>query len=133
MAALATEKGSAAVAERMVPKVLGRSTMQTQLPLVEQVREMMMRQAVPGIVGALQAMRDRPDSTALLPSINVPTLVVVGQEDELTPPAQARAMAAAIPSASITVIPGAGHITPLEAPIAVSRLFAEFLEGVRES
>lgn len=133
MAALVREKGAAAVAERMLPKVLGRSTLQTQLPLVEQVREMMARQPVPGIVGALEAMRDREDATALLPTIDVPTLVVVGQEDDLTPPPLARAMAAAIPSASITAIPGAGHITPLESPTAVSRLFAEFLEGVRES
>jgi YbgC/YbaW family acyl-CoA thioester hydrolase len=133
MAALAGEKGAAAVAERMLPRVLGRTTMQTQPPLVEQVREMMARQPLPGIVGALQAMRDRADATTLLPTIDVPTLVVVGQEDELTPPAQARAMAAAIPSGAITTIPGAGHITPLESPTAVSRLFAEFLEGVRES
>jgi pimeloyl-ACP methyl ester carboxylesterase len=88
------------------------------------------RAPVQGIVGALAAMRDRPDSTPHLGAIDVPTLVVVGEEDELTPPAVARAMTSAIPSAAMTTIPGAGHLAPLEAPTAVSRVIAEFLEAV---
>jgi pimeloyl-ACP methyl ester carboxylesterase len=132
MAELARAKGAPAVAERMVPKLLGRTTRQSQPPLVQQVQQMIARAPVAGIVGALEAMRDRPDSTSLLPSITVPTLVVVGQEDEVTPPASARAMANAIPDAAITTIAGAGHVSPLEAPTAVSRVMAEFLEAVRE-
>jgi pimeloyl-ACP methyl ester carboxylesterase len=99
---------------------------------VEQVREMMARAPLPGVVGALGAMRDRADATSLLPEIAVPTLVVVGQEDEMTPPATARALTDAIPSAAMTVIPGAGHLAPLEAPTAVTRVCAEFLEAMRE-
>jgi 3-oxoadipate enol-lactonase len=132
LAALARAKGAMAVAERMLPKLLGRSTRQTQPQLVQQVTEMIARAPVAGIVGALEAMRDRADSTALLSSIAVPTLVVVGQEDELTPPADARALADAIPNATLTTIAGAGHISALEAPTAVSRVLAEFLEAVRE-
>jgi pimeloyl-ACP methyl ester carboxylesterase len=75
-------------------------------------------------------MRDRVDATALLPTIDVPTLIVVGEEDELTPPAHSRAMTAAIPSAAMTTIAAAGHLAPLEAPSAVSRVMAEFLEAV---
>jgi 3-oxoadipate enol-lactonase len=131
MAELARRNGSEAIAERMVPRLLGRSTHQTQPQVVQQVREMIIRSAPHGIAGALRAMRDRPDSTELLATIDVPTLVVVGQEDELTPPAAARTMTAAIPSGAITVIAGAGHVTPLEAPIALSRVMAEFLEAVR--
>ena len=121
-------EGAAAVAERMVPRLLGRSSQQTQPNVVEQVRAMIARTPVAGIVGALEAMRDRPDSTPLLPTIDVPTLVVVGAEDEMMPPTSARAMAAAIPSAAMTAIPGAGHLAPLEAPTAVTRVIAEFLE-----
>lgn len=132
VAALARARGAMAVADRMVPKLLGKTTRQTQPQLVQQVTEMIARAPVAGIVGALEAMRDRPDSTALLPSITVPTLVVVGQEDELTPPANARALVDAIPKAALTTIAGAGHISALEAPTAVSRVFAEFLEAVRE-
>jgi YbgC/YbaW family acyl-CoA thioester hydrolase len=130
-ARLAETQGAAAIAERMIPRLLGRSTQQTQPQVVERLKEIIGRASVPGIVGALRAMRDRPDSTPLLASIDVPTLVVVGQEDELTPPALAKAMTSAIPSAAMTVIPGSGHVTPLEAPTAVSRVFAEFLEAVR--
>ena len=130
-AELAQEKGAAAIAERMIPRLVGRSTQQTQPQMVERLREIIGRASVPGIVGALRAMRDRADSTPLLASIDVPTLVVVGQEDELTPPALAKAMTEAIPSAAMTTIPGAGHVTCLEAPTAVSRVLAEFLEAMR--
>jgi YbgC/YbaW family acyl-CoA thioester hydrolase len=128
---IAQAEGSRAVAERMLPRVLGRTTQQTQPVLVEQVREMMARAPVAGVIGALGAMRDRADSTPLLPSIDCPTLVVVGQEDEMTPPSVARALADAIPSAALTMIPSAGHLSPLEAPTAVSRVLAEFLEHAR--
>lgn len=130
MAALAASEGATALAGRLVPRLLGRSTQQTQPQLVRPLHETIARAPVAGIVGALRAMRDRPDSTALLASIDVPTLIVVGQEDELTPPELSKAMTAAIPSAAMTIIPAAGHLAPLEAPTAVSRVFGEFLEAV---
>jgi YbgC/YbaW family acyl-CoA thioester hydrolase len=130
MIEVARSAGASAVAERMLPRLLGRTTHRTQPPLVQQVREMISRQSVSGIIGALGAMRDRPDSTPLLATIDVPTLVVVGEEDEVTPPALARAMTSAIPSAALTTIAAAGHFAPLEAPSAVSRVMAEFLEAV---
>jgi YbgC/YbaW family acyl-CoA thioester hydrolase len=133
MMALANEQGVGVVAERLLPRVLGRTTQLTQPHVVEQVREMMNRTSVAGMVGALRAMRERPDSTPLLPAIDVPTLVVVGQEDEMTPAVVAKAMTDAIPSAAMTIIAGAGHLSPLEAPSAVSRVLAEFLEHVRDS
>ena len=131
MARVAETRGPAAVAERMLPRLLGRTTQQTQPQLVQEVREMILRAPAHGIAGALRAMRDRSAATDLLGTINVPTLVVVGQEDELTPPALARGLTDAIPAAAMTTIAGAGHVVPLEAPSAVSRVFAEFLEAVR--
>ena len=127
---VARTEGAASVADRMVPRLLGRSSQLTQPQVVHQVRAMVERTPVAGLVGALGAMRDRPDSTPLLPTIDVPTLVVVGAEDEVTPPAASRAMAAVIPSAAMTTIPGAGHLSPLESPTAVTRVMAEFLEAV---
>jgi pimeloyl-ACP methyl ester carboxylesterase len=131
-ARIAETRGADAVAERMLPVLLGSMTRQTQPQVVQQVREMMVKAPVAGIVGALKAMKERPDSTSLLGSIDVRTLVVVGEEDALTPPAVAREMTAAIPAAAMTTIAGAGHIAPLEAPTAVTRVIAEFLEVVRE-
>jgi 3-oxoadipate enol-lactonase len=127
---VARKEGPGAVGERMVPRLLGRTTQRTQPHLVPQVRQMAGRWSAPGIVGALTAMRDRSDSTPLLQTIDIPTLVVVGQEDEVTPPALARAMTSAIPSAAMTTIAAAGHLAPLETPSAVSRVMAEFLEAV---
>jgi pimeloyl-ACP methyl ester carboxylesterase len=92
---------------------------------------MINRTPIPGLVGALRAMRDRPDSTPLLGGINVPTLVVAGEEDKITPAEGMRAMAQAIPGAQFAAIPAAGHLAPLEQPLATSRTLADFLEGLR--
>ncbi len=116
-AATAREQGAEAIAETMLPKVLGAPTLAGVPATVERVRAMMAATPVAGMVGALGAMRDRPDSTPLLAELgDVPTLVIVGDEDEVTPAAQARAMADAIPGASLVIIRSAGHIPPLERP-----------------
>jgi pimeloyl-ACP methyl ester carboxylesterase len=89
---------------------------------------MILRTPVAGIIGALAAMRDRPDSESLLPSLaDIPTLIVVGEADSVTPPEQAEAMARAIPGAQLAVIRGAGHLSPMERPDEVSRRLAEFV------
>ena len=71
-----------------------------------------------GLCAALEALRDRPDSRPLLAAIRVPTLVVVGEEDAVTPPAVAESMQRAIPGSRLEVIPGAGHLVPMEQPAA---------------
>jgi pimeloyl-ACP methyl ester carboxylesterase len=71
---------------------------------------------VPGILGDLIAIAERPDSTDLLSSISIPTLVIVGQEDALTTPADAERIARGIPGAQLVVIPNAGHLSNLEQP-----------------
>ena len=73
-------------------------------------------------------MRDRTDSTALLGELDgIPTLVIVGEDDSITPPAVAREMAAGIPGARLEVISGAAHLPPLEQPRTTARLIAEFV------
>lgn len=90
---------------------------------------MRMETSVPGLVGALTAMRERPDRTAELPGITVPALVLVGAEDAVTPPAEAHALAAALPRARLAVLPGAGHLPPLETPAAFQAALVGFLAG----
>lgn len=85
-------------------------------------------QRADGIVAALQAMRDRPDRTAVLARLRCPTLVVVGADDTVTPPAEVQAMARAIPGARFVELAGAGHLANLEAPDAFHRALAEFLD-----
>jgi len=86
------------------------------------------------IAAALIGMRDRPDRTGLLASIDVPALVLCGELDVITPPASAHAMADAIPDARVEIIEGVGHMTPMEAPDAVTGALRSFLvERVRPS
>ena len=88
----------------------------------------MMRSTAPaGWIGALEAMKTRRDQTDLLPTIAVPTLVIVGESDALVPLDVAEAMAKAIPNARLEVVPGAGHVANLENPEVFNRILAEFL------
>ena len=87
-------------------------------------------QAPAGVIGALKALRDRPDATPGLGQIVVPTLVLVGRDDALTPPAQAEALAAAVPGAKLAVLDGAGHLANLERPDAFTDAVRAFLRGL---
>ncbi len=131
LAAVAEREGADAVVDRLLPKLLAPATRATQPEVVEQVREMARRWSVPGLVGALRALRDRPDSTETLRAVRVPTLVVVGSEDQISPPPVAQAMAALVPGAQCFVIPAAGHLAPLEQPLATSQVLADFIETVK--
>jgi pimeloyl-ACP methyl ester carboxylesterase len=87
---------------------------------------------VAGIVGALAAMRDREGSELLLPTLaGLPTLVVAGESDTLTPPDQARVMAQAIPGAQLVLIPQAAHLPPVEQPGETTELLRRFLDSLR--
>jgi pimeloyl-ACP methyl ester carboxylesterase len=128
LVSLARQAGSAAVVDRLLPKLLGATTRRDAPGLVESVRAMALGMPVEGMVGALVAMRDRPDSTSLLPTIDVPALVIGGVEDEITPPAGMRALAARIPGATFVDVPRAGHLAPLEQPGQVNAHLQDFLE-----
>ena len=93
----------------------------------EQVRALAAAQSTAGIANALRALRDRPDSSNMLPAIRVPTLVIVGGEDQLTPLTVARSLAGRIAGAKLEVIPGAGHISNLENPTAFNESLRKFL------
>jgi pimeloyl-ACP methyl ester carboxylesterase len=88
---------------------------------------MMCAASVDGIVGILEALLARPDSTPTLATIDVPTLIVVGDEDVIAPPKEARAMHQAIASSRLEIIPQAGHLSNLERPAAFNAVLTEFL------
>ena len=124
----ARESGAAAIAEAMLPNLLAPASRERDPALAERVRRVMTNAPVAGIVGALSAMRDRPDSTGLLSTLEgVPTLVVAGAEDRIIPPEKARAMADRISDAEFVLIPGAAHLPTLEAPEATTRAIRTFL------
>jgi pimeloyl-ACP methyl ester carboxylesterase len=90
------------------------------------------RQSSEALIGALAALAGRPDRRRDLAHLALPTLVVVGSEDLVTPPAAARVLADGIPDARLAEIPGAGHLTALERPHEVAELVAGFLQGLRD-
>lgn len=128
LAARAQREGTPAVAGELVPKLLARETQQERLDVVREVTEMIERQPVSGIIGALHALRERPDSTPLLPRIQIPVLVVAGDDDQIAPAEGMKQMAEAIPGAEFTLISAAGHLAPLEQPRDVNGAVAAFLE-----
>lgn len=82
----------------------------------ERAREIALAQDPAQVAAAVAAIRDRPDSTALLSELSVPALVVAGSDDALIPPAESVAMAKALPRAQLVLLPGVGHLPPLERP-----------------
>jgi pimeloyl-ACP methyl ester carboxylesterase len=98
--------------------------------VVRAARESALAQPITGLVTAQETIRDRVDSRPSLPTIDVPVLVLVGEEDRLTPPSDAEAMVAALPNARFSRIAGAGHLVPLEQPAAVAEQLVGFLEEV---
>ena len=131
-AGVARERGAGAIAESMLPRLLAAESQQ-DAALVAGVRSMMSAAPVPGIVGALAAMRDRPDSTALLGTLtDLPTLVIAGESDQLIPLADVTRMHDALPNSMLKVIPGAGHLAPMEQPLLVTQALQEFLGSLPE-
>ncbi|MBW7932213.1 MAG: alpha/beta fold hydrolase [Gemmatimonadaceae bacterium] len=127
MQTLANAKGSMAVANQMITGMVGRTTRDKNPELVDELHRMMSLAPVKGIVDALDALRTRPDSTPTLATIDVPTLIVVGDEDVLTPVKDAEAMHGAIPGSRLAVIAGAGHVSNMERPAAFNHVLSEFL------
>lgn len=129
-AVLAREKGTAAVAAKTLSGLLSPQTFATQPDVVEMATAMTARQPVEGVVAALMAMRDRLDSTALLTTISVPTLVVSGGDDTLIPVTEAESMHKAIRGSQLIIIPDAAHLPNLEQPRVFNQAVRDFLKIV---
>lgn len=122
------DRGVAAVADEMIPKLLGETTRATRPTVVERVRSLILSNDPEPVADALQALMTRPDSTPLLSTIRVPTLVLVGEEDGVTPPAAAEEMHARVPGSEIVRVPAAGHLSSLEQSDAFTDALARFLD-----
>jgi 3-oxoadipate enol-lactonase len=118
--ALVVAEGVDAYLERQLPRLVAPGAPDA---LRAAVRELG-RQSPQALLDGLAALRDRPDRRAELDQIAAPTLVIVGAEDVVTPPSEARAMARAIPGARLVELPGVGHLSNLEAPAAFEALLA---------
>lgn len=121
------KEGIGPVVESMLPKMLTENAPQE---MKDRVREIMSSSSADGVIAALRAMAERPDSSAVLPKIAVPTLVVVGEEDKITPPADAERMAAAIPKARLVRIADAAHLSNYEQAEAFNKAVGLFVASV---
>ena len=130
-ATTAQEQGADAIVDGLLPRMLAESTRAQRPEVSEQVRQMMARQPVSGIAGALRGMAGRPDRTSVLSRIRCPALVITGSADALIPPSESEAMAAAIPGAKLVIIPEAGHLSNLEQPEAFNAALREFFLRLR--
>jgi pimeloyl-ACP methyl ester carboxylesterase len=122
--------GTVAIADAVIPKLLGQTTHATRPQVVARVRELILANSPRGVTDALAGLAARADSTPTLRQIRVPTLVICGEEDAITPPAESEAMHAAIAGSTLELIPKAGHLANLEAPDAFNRALEAFLKRV---
>lgn len=127
MIARVREEGVEALVDAQLTGMLGKTTREKHPVLVESVKRMLTRAPAEGVIGALEAMCSREDSTAMLAGIDVPTLIVVGEEDVITTPSEARAMHDAIRGSRLEILPGAGHLSNLERPASFNHVTSEFV------
>ena len=126
MAAGAMRDGMGAIADAMLPKLLAPATHMKHPEVVGRVREMILSTKPEGAAAALRGMAARQNHTSFLQNIMQPTLVVVGSEDQLTPPADAEVMRREIRGSRLEVIEGAGHVSNLERPDEFNRVLLKF-------
>ena len=122
-------EGTAGLIEGLSAALLGEAT-RTKNPEVVEATKALMDNPHGGFVGALEAMKNRPDSGADLASIDVPTLIIVGENDAVTPPDASRALHERIAGSRLVVIPESGHLSNLEAPEAFTGALGEFLASL---
>jgi pimeloyl-ACP methyl ester carboxylesterase len=119
--------GSSAAADALLPKLFSSRTREQHPKVIEQARSIILRQRAAAIIAGLYALRDRPDAGPGLESVGVPTLVLVGQDDEITPPSAAEEIARRIRGAELVRIAEAGHLANLENPEAFNSAVISFL------
>ena len=124
------KEGSAAIADAVLPKLVGETTHKQRPELLARLRETIAANPPRGIADALAGLAARADSTPTLREIRVPTLVVCGGEDVLTPLDESEALVRGIAGSRLEVVPAAGHLSSLENPEGFNEALGKFLKGL---
>ncbi|HEY0982484.1 MULTISPECIES: alpha/beta fold hydrolase [unclassified Schlesneria] len=127
MADIVTKQGPEPVVWAMMPKLFAPQSAQQRPALVDEVRSTVMATSPVAIAAAHRGMAIREDMTGMLPNLHLPTLVIVGEQDLITPAAEMKSVAEALPNARYEQIPDAGHMAPMENPVAVNQAIRRFL------
>ncbi len=120
-------EGASVVADAMLPKLFANQTVTKHPALIAETKEVMLKTSPVGIAAALRGMAQRPDVTGRLPEFDLPTLVICGQHDVISPPDEMREIAAKLPQAQFVEIAAADHMAPLEQPAAVNEAMRAFV------
>ena len=126
-AAVETDPRSTVLVDQVLPTLVGETTARSRPLVLRRVRDLVQSAPGPAVAWAQRAMAARPDSTETLRAVPVPVLVVVGEEDTLSPPADAEAMTAALPDARLVRLPAAGHLSAVEAPEEFNAAVLDYL------
>jgi pimeloyl-ACP methyl ester carboxylesterase len=127
---VAAREGTGAVVNAMLPGLLGATTHMADPHVAVEVRRWATETGADGVIDALEALRTRPDSRPTLPTIDCPALVIVGEEDTLTPPALSRVIADGIDGARLVELPRAGHLSNVEQPEAFNAALTKWLTTI---
>jgi pimeloyl-ACP methyl ester carboxylesterase len=122
------EKGVEQFIDSMIPKLIGETTRRARPDLVDAARKQMLKMSPQDINLVQRGMAERPESVSTLKTINVPTIVVVGDEDIVTTKADAELMRQNMPNAELRTIPGAGHFAVWEQPEDAGKILRQFLD-----
>jgi pimeloyl-ACP methyl ester carboxylesterase len=124
------ERGTEPFIDTMIPKLLGKTTLAARPDLVDQARRMMQKMSPSDIAQVQRGMAERPDSVPTLKTIDVSTLILIGEEDGLSTPADGELMRQNISRSQFKLIPKAGHYAPWEQPEEVGKLIRQFADAL---
>jgi 3-oxoadipate enol-lactonase len=124
------DQGTEPFFESMVPKLFGKSTRENHPDLVDGALRMMRKMSPEDIAQVQRGMAERPDSMETLKTIDIPTLLITGDEDIMTGANEAELMRQRILGSRMRVIPKAGHYSPWEQPQEAAQLLRNFLDGI---
>jgi 3-oxoadipate enol-lactonase len=127
----ALKEGMKPIVDRMLPRILSPGTLAENSEVVSRLQKMMLSQPPRGAAAALLGMASRKDCTLLLPQIPAPTLIIVGEEDEITPSTDAELMHREIRGSRLVVIDGAAHVSNVEMPERFNTALLEFLDTLQ--
>ncbi len=127
---LVRRHGTGILVERMLPRLLGQTTQEARPTVVETVRQLILANPAMGVAKACYALASRRDSTPVLEGIQVPTLIVGGEEDKIIPESQLQIMQKLIPHSQLAVVKGSGHLINLEQPEEFNRIILQFLDNL---
>lgn len=128
--AVCGDQGSQVLVDEVLPTLVGDTTRESRALVYGRVRALVQSAPAGAVAWAERAMAARPESFDTLAGLDVPALVVVGDEDTLSPPSDAQAMADILPAGRLIRLPAAGHLTPVETPDDFNRVMRDFLASL---